>query len=344
MINASNCSPAFAYDIFFIADALGGGFVWAGGVFAGSATSSFLGVLDLVFALGAGAGAASNAASCLGADFGLDADLAFGADSKIISSFAFFLGVAVETEAARFGALSSSIFIGSSCGLVGTLFALAFALAFTRILGLTILGYCGFGVGGGASLGSGVVVFSAGVNFGVSAALAFGVLLLLFAVPVIRGGFGGVGNRAAAGGGFGGVGNRTAAGGGGGGGGGGGLAATVISFLSLFSLFNLSASTNLNFSLSTAFLIAGPPDGGTSGGGFAIFTSTAIGDESIFDVAIADWERANASRVFPLIRTLFDLEIAPAPGGGGGGPFPPNSTKRLTKDWSAVEECGPRWF
>ena len=83
-INASNCAPAFAYDIFFIADALGGGFVGAGGVFAGSATSSFLGVLDLVFALGAGAGAASNAASCLGADFGLALTLLSG---QILKSF-----------------------------------------------------------------------------------------------------------------------------------------------------------------------------------------------------------------------------------------------------------------
>ena len=43
--------------------------------------------------------------------------------------------------------------------MVGTLFALGFALAFARIRGLTIFGSCGFGVGGGASLGSGVVVF-----------------------------------------------------------------------------------------------------------------------------------------------------------------------------------------
>ena len=89
--------------------------------------------------------------------------------------------------------------------MVGTLFALGFALAFARILGLTTFGSCGFGVGGGASLGSGVVVFSAGAIFGVSAALTFGVLLLLLAVPVICGGFGGVGKRAAAGGGFGGA-------------------------------------------------------------------------------------------------------------------------------------------
>ena len=74
----------------------------------------FFGVLDLVFALGAGAGAASNTISCLGADFGLDADLGLGAGSKIVSSLAFFLGAAVETEAARFGAASSSIFTGSS--------------------------------------------------------------------------------------------------------------------------------------------------------------------------------------------------------------------------------------
>ena len=114
LINTSNCSPAFEYDIFFIADALGGGFVGAGGVFAGSATSSFFGVLDLVFALGAGAGAAYSTISCLGADFGLDADLGLGAGSKIVSSLAFFLGAAVETEAARFGAASSSILIGSS--------------------------------------------------------------------------------------------------------------------------------------------------------------------------------------------------------------------------------------
>jgi hypothetical protein len=232
--------------------------------------------------------------------------------------------------------------------LVGTLFALGFALAFARILGLTTFGSCGFGVGGGASLGSGVVVFSAGAIFGVSAALTFGVLLLLLAVPVICGGFGGVGRRsAAAGGGFGGVGNRTAAGGGGGGGGGVGLATTAISFLSLFSLvslFNLPANTNLNFSFATAFLIAVPPDGGSSGGGFATFASTTIGDSSILGLAIGAFEYVNVSFVFPLIRMLLDLTDAPAPGGGGGFPFPPNSTKRLTKDWSAVEECGPRWF
>ena len=113
-INFFNSFPTAAYEIFDGAIGFGGGFVGAGGVFAGSATSSFLGVLDLVFALGAGAGAASNTISCLGADFGLDADLALGADSKIVSSFAFFLGAAVEIEAARFGAASSSIFTGSS--------------------------------------------------------------------------------------------------------------------------------------------------------------------------------------------------------------------------------------
>jgi len=216
--------------------------------------------------------------------------------------------------------------------LVGTLFALGFALAFARILGLTTFGSCGFGVGGGASFGSGVVVFSAGAIFGVSAALTFGVLLLLLAVPVICGGFGGVGRRAAAaGGGFGGVGNRTAAGGGGGGGGGVGLATTAISFLSLFSLFNLSANTNLNFCLAAAFLIAVPPDGGSSGGGFATFASTAIGAVSSLGLAIGVFEYVNVSFVFPLIRMLLDLTAAPAPGGGGGGfPFPPNSTKRLT--------------
>ena len=113
-ISFFNSFPTAAYEIFDGATGFGGGFVGAGGVFAGSATSSFFGVLDLVFALGGGAGAASNTISCLGADFGLDADLALGADSKIVSSFAFFLGVAVETEAARFGAASSSILIGSS--------------------------------------------------------------------------------------------------------------------------------------------------------------------------------------------------------------------------------------
>ena len=221
--------------------------------------------------------------------------------------------------------------------MVGTLFALGFALAFARILGLTIFGSCGFGVGGGASFGSGVVVFSAGVILGVSAALAFGVLLLLFAVPVICGGFGGVGKRAAAaGGGFGGVGNRTAAGGGGGGGGGVGLATTAISFSSfclptflILPLFNLSALTSLSVCLCSCFLIADPPDGGTSGGGFAMFASTTVGAVSLLGLAIGAFEYVNVSFVFPLIRMLLDLTAAPG-GGGGGFPFPPNSTKRLT--------------
>ncbi len=53
-ISFFNSFPTAAYEIFDGAIGFGGGFVGAGGVFAGSATSSFSGVLDLVFALGAG--------------------------------------------------------------------------------------------------------------------------------------------------------------------------------------------------------------------------------------------------------------------------------------------------
>ena len=84
VINCWTSCPTILYEIVDGTFSFGGGFVGAGGVFAGSSSTSLLGVLERVFALGGGLGITSITISSLAADFGLEADLALGAVSTII--------------------------------------------------------------------------------------------------------------------------------------------------------------------------------------------------------------------------------------------------------------------